>query len=99
MWLSDIAFGFQHRHVIADCGRRDSQVMAFHQGFGADRFLGCNEVGDDGTQHLKATLVGASHRLLTSLLTLPDRLHFTFSAATDRHLAGVCRWSGGVCPD
>jgi hypothetical protein len=31
------------------------------EGLGADRLLGGNEVGDDGTQHLEATIVGTTH--------------------------------------
>ena len=30
---------------------------------GADRLLGGHEVGDDGAQHLEATVVGTAHRI------------------------------------
>ncbi len=59
--LGDVALGFQHRHVVAHRGAGDAEVVAFHQRLGTDRLLGRDEVGDDGTEHLKATVVGTSH--------------------------------------
>jgi hypothetical protein len=44
--------------------------MAFDERLGPDRFLGGDEVGDDGAQHLEATIVGATH----CSPTLPNRV-------------------------
>jgi hypothetical protein len=49
--------------------------------FRTDRLLGRNEVGDDGTQHLEATVVGA-----TQLFTYPSHsagTHFTVISRAD----------------
>jgi hypothetical protein len=35
--------------------------VAVDEGLGTDRLLGRDEVGDDGTQYLEATIVGAAH--------------------------------------
>src|SRR6185312_10918550 len=80
--LSDVALGLEHRHVVADGRRRDAQVMALHQRLGTDRFLGGDEVGDNGPQHLKPTVIGTSH--WCHLLRYPlNPVHFTVSGAFD----------------
>ena len=61
--LGDVALGLQHRHVVADGRGRHTQVVTLHQGLRTDRLLGGDEVGDDGAQHLEATVVGTSHWL------------------------------------
>ncbi len=83
------SLGFQHlRHVIAD-QVDDSQVMAFHQGFEPTQ-------RSRGTQQFKATLSSA---LLSTARLIYCLTGFIYVwRPTDRHLAGVCRWSGGVCP-
>ena len=59
--LGDVALGLQHRHVVAHGRAGDAEIVALDEGLGADRLLGGNEVGDDGAQHLEATVVGTTH--------------------------------------
>ena len=61
--LGDVALGLQHRHVVADGGAGHAQVVPVDEGLRTDRFLGGDEVGNDGAQHLEATVVSTSHRL------------------------------------
>src|SRR5580693_10304686 len=61
MRLGDVTLGLQHGHIVADRGGRDTEVVALDQRLRPDRLLGGDEVGDDRTQHLKATVVGTSH--------------------------------------
>ena len=77
MRLGDVPLGLQHRHVVADGGAGNAQVVALYQGLRADGFLGGHKVGDDGAQHLKTTLVGTAHRL--SPPGGADRVHFMVS--------------------
>ena len=84
--LRDVALGLKDGHVIAHGRTGDAEVVPLDERFRTDRLLGRNEVGDDGTQHLEATVVGA-----TQLFTYPSQrvsAHFTV------HQQGQYRASG-----
>ena len=49
--LGDEALLLQHRHVVADGGRGDAELVAVDEGLGADRLLGGDVVLDDRAQH------------------------------------------------
>ena len=73
--LGDVALGLQDGHVVAHGGAGDAEVVPLDERLRTDRLLGGHEVGDDGAQHLEATVVGA-----TQLFTYPSQrvsAHFT----------------------
>ena len=67
VWLSDVALCLQDSHIVANRRARYAEIVLLDEGLRTDRLLGGHEVGDDGTQHLEATVVGA-----TQLFTCPS---------------------------
>jgi hypothetical protein len=55
--------------------------VSIDERLGTYRFLGSNEVRDDGAQHLEAAVVRTTHR------SPPDRHHFTVTISADIHRA------------
>ena len=55
--LRDVALVLEHRHVVADGGRRDAEVVPIDQRLGADRLAGGDVVGDDRAEHLETPVV------------------------------------------
>src|SRR4029079_15917998 len=84
----DVPLGLQHRHVIAHGRAGNAEIVPLDECLRTDRLLGGHEVGDDGTQHLKTTVVGA-----TPLVTSPSQrfcVHFTVINRADIDRAVVC---------
>ena len=55
--LGDVALLLQHRHVVADGGRGDAEVVPLGEGLAADRVVGRDVVLDDGPEDLQAAFV------------------------------------------
>ena len=55
--LGDVALLLERRHVVADRGRRDAEVVPLDQRLGADRLLGGDVVLDDRAQHVELAVL------------------------------------------
>ncbi len=79
--LGDVALGLQNRHVVAHGRAGHAEVVPLDEGLRADRLLGRHEVGDDGAQHLEATVVGTTHVFTSPRAQLA--IHFTVISSGD----------------
>ena len=55
--LGDVALLLEHRHVVADRGRGDAEVVPLGEGLAADRVVGRHVVLHDGPEDLQAAFV------------------------------------------